>query len=129
LTTEKAEVLELFKKLESNRAKLNPRAAGSSPKDALTRQGLPVRVQTLSDRGYTVEDLVEVEEKPVADDLFVVPASYEKSSARSVMEKAGQPTGEAAQTARAKGAQQRAAKQKATPKKATPKKAATPKKR
>lgn len=127
LTKEKADVLDLFRKLESNRAKLNPRAAGSSPKDALTREGLPVRVQTLTDRGYMVEDLIAVEEKPISADLFVVPASYQKSSARAVMEKAGTPGGAGGETAQAKPAAQKVAPKKPTPKKATPKPAAKPK--
>jgi len=75
----------------ANRGNLSPRLKGTNPKDVLTREGLPMRVQTLNDRQYMIEDLVEIEAKPVSEDMFVVRADYSKSSPQEQMEKAGKP--------------------------------------
>ena len=87
-----AEVLEVFKKMERSRAQLGSRS-GPQPKSVLAQKGLPVRVQTLDDHQYILDDLVLIEEKPISDDLFAVPANFAKTTAREAMEQAGQPPG------------------------------------
>ena len=90
VTAEHPDVLALFKRLERNRAKMGSHTDAMKPKEALAQQGLPVRVQTLDQRQYLVEDLVQVDEKPVSDDLFLVPADFARTSARQLMQRAGQ---------------------------------------
>jgi len=75
-----SDVLAFYRKLEENRGKLSPHLKGTNPKSVLTREGLPMRVQTLNDRQYMVEDLVEIESKPVSDEMFVVPKEFAKTS-------------------------------------------------
>lgn len=58
---------------------------GPSVSDLFWQEGTPVRTQTLQAawgnlQGYDVEDILSVERTSVADDLFEVPAGFEKKS-------------------------------------------------
>ena len=44
-------------------------------------------MQTLDDKHYRVEEVVSVEKKSVAADMFVLPNGYEKTTGREAMEK------------------------------------------
>lgn len=89
VTSEHPEVLELLLRIDKTRARQAGAAAESRPKTVLSKEGLPVRVQTLDARAYTVEDLVAIEPKAVDDALFQVPAGFNKATAAEIANEAG----------------------------------------
>jgi len=58
------------------------------PKNArmlLAEKGLPVRVQTLSPRGYQIDEIVRVEEKAVPEESFKIPPGYLRTDASGML--------------------------------------------
>jgi hypothetical protein len=68
--------------MQENLERISPRrlAHQHDTRNALSEYGIPVRVQTLDGRGYQVEELVEIQKKPLPADTFAVPAGFEKVS-------------------------------------------------
>jgi len=52
---------------------------------AFQTKGFPVLVQTVEGDRYRVEEVLKVEKKPVAADLFVVPTEYAKTTGRDAL--------------------------------------------
>ncbi len=83
VTSDKPELQQIFRQLEKIRDQtIERKSAVLSAKEALSSRGVPVRVQTLGGRTYTWEDLIEVEEKPLSDDLFAAPAGFERTTGK-----------------------------------------------
>lgn len=61
---------------------------GPSPEDALYERGLPMRVQHVRGGGmfesYSVDEILSIEEKPVPDAMFAVPAGFTQKTLREV---------------------------------------------
>jgi hypothetical protein len=52
---------------------------------AFQAKGFPVLVQTVEGERYRIEEVMKVEKKPVAADLFVIPADYAKTTGRDAL--------------------------------------------
>jgi hypothetical protein len=87
VTQDYKELQHTFHAMQENMRKMAPgRKPGEKDiRAALAEYGLPVRVQALDGRQYRVEDLVEVQKKGVADDLFAVPAGFQKKTPQGMM--------------------------------------------
>jgi len=55
-------------------------SARRDPRTAIGERGLPVLVQTLGPDRYRVEELLGVDNKPVAADLFTIPAEFTRTN-------------------------------------------------
>lgn len=88
VTQDRPEVADVMQQIDRSRARTGQSSAGS-PKGELARNGLPVRVQTLSPRDYTVEDLVVIEAKALPAEMFAVPADFSHTAASEQQQKAG----------------------------------------
>ncbi len=84
VTRDQPELLRTFKALRDNEEKMMPSVAGGA-RAALAEHGLPVRVQTLDQRQYRIEEIVEVQRQPVAAELFAVPDGFEKTTPQHMM--------------------------------------------
>lgn len=87
VTQDYKELQHTFHAMQENMRKMAPgrRAGEKDIRAALAEYGLPVRVQALDGKQYRVEDLVEVQKKSVADDLFAVPAGFQKKTPQGMM--------------------------------------------
>jgi hypothetical protein len=79
LTQDRPEIQEALQEIERRRSSFG-QGAGNTPRAELGRTGLPVRVQTLSERDYVVEDLVLIDAKPLPEEIFTVPADFKRAS-------------------------------------------------
>ena len=59
-------------------AEQNIRPGAKSSRMLLTEKGLPVRVQTLTVGGYTVDEITKIEPKTLSADVFQVPPDFAK---------------------------------------------------
>ncbi|MBI3785623.1 MAG: DUF4412 domain-containing protein [Deltaproteobacteria bacterium] len=79
ITPEYKEIARIYKVFQSGDQRLNSSpAADSGIERTLAAQGLPVRVQTFDPSGYHIRELLGIEKKALASDLFSAPADYAK---------------------------------------------------
>jgi hypothetical protein len=91
VTQDRPDLQQLLRRIERKRDEIAQRRnAAERPRDALAEAGLPVRVQTLERGDYTWEEMVEVEEKPLADGLFAAPADFARTTVGALTHGQGQ---------------------------------------
>ncbi|MGD9763777.1 MAG: hypothetical protein AB7V27_08705 [Candidatus Binatia bacterium] len=66
---------------------LAPGGPQKTVREILQGKGLPVLVQTVEPDVYRIEEIISVDQKPLAADLFTVPKDFKKTSGSEVLNK------------------------------------------
>jgi len=91
VTQDQPEIAKTLQTVQSRLEKMTPPSlrGRQAARNALGMKGLPLRVHTLDPVHYRVEEVVAVEKKPLAADVFSVPAGFTKQTARDAMKNIG----------------------------------------
>lgn len=91
VTQDQPEINKMLRTVQQRMEKMTPPAmrGRQSARTALADKGFPVRVQTIDPKYYRVEEVLAIDKKPVAADLFVIPKDYTKTTGRDAMKGIG----------------------------------------
>lgn len=87
ITQEQPELSQALRTVQMKMEKMTPPAlrGRQAARNALSAKGFPVMVQTLDPQSYRIEEVLDVEAKPVSADLFTVPKDFAKTTGRDAM--------------------------------------------
>ncbi|MGH7789447.1 MAG: DUF4412 domain-containing protein [Candidatus Binatia bacterium] len=87
ITQEQPELSQALRTVQQKMEKMTPAAlrGRQAARNALSAKGFPVMVQTLDPQNYRVEEVLDVEAKPVSADQFTVPKDFARTTGRDAM--------------------------------------------
>lgn len=92
VTQDRADVREAVQSLERlQRRLLGRKDLERKPATVLGEKGLVLRLKTLDRQRFTWEELVEIESRPLGDELFSVPEGFVRTSSEVMVRRAGEP--------------------------------------